>query len=108
MKIKGIAIVGLIVLAVLVYNAAFTVDETEQAIVTQFGRIIGAPDTSPGLKFKIPFIQKANFFNKNILSWDGDPGQIPTLDKKTDLGGCLCALEDRRAGKIFPDRQQPL
>jgi membrane protease subunit HflC len=82
MKIKGIAIVVLIVLAVLVYNAAFTVDETEQAIVTQFGRIIGAPDTSPGLKFKIPFIQKANFFNKNILSWDGDPGQIPTLDKK--------------------------
>ncbi|MGD9086737.1 MAG: protease modulator HflC, partial [Desulfobacterales bacterium] len=46
-----------------------------------FGRIVGQPKTDPGLKFKIPFIQKANYFNKNLLEWDGDPGQIPTLDK---------------------------
>jgi len=57
------------------------VDETEQVIITQFGRIVGEPQTTPGLKFKIPFIQKANRFNKNLLDWDGDPGQIPTLDK---------------------------
>jgi membrane protease subunit HflC len=50
-------------------------------VITQFGRIVGQPKTDPGLKFKIPFIQKANYFNKNLLQWDGDPGQIPTLDK---------------------------
>jgi membrane protease subunit HflC len=82
MKTKSVIIVGVIALAFLVYNAAFIVGETEQAIVTQFGRIVGEPVTEPGLNFKLPFIQRANFFNKNILSWDGDPGQIPTLDKR--------------------------
>jgi membrane protease subunit HflC len=50
-------------------------------VITQFGRIVGKPKFNPGLNFKIPFIQKANFFPKNLLQWDGDPGQIPTLDK---------------------------
>ena len=82
MKNKGIlVIVILLVAAVLIYNAAYSVDETEQVIVTQFGRIIGEPKKDPGLKFKIPFIQQANYFAKNLLDWDGDPGQIPTLDK---------------------------
>lgn len=67
--------------AVLVYNAAYIVNETEQVVITQFGRIIGEPIKDPGLKFKIPFIQKANYFAKNLLDWDGDSGQIPTLDK---------------------------
>ena len=81
MKIKGILIIVAVVIVVLVYNAAYVVDETEQVVITQFGRILGDPKTSPGLKFKIPFIQRANFFAKNLLDWDGDPGQIPTLDK---------------------------
>ncbi len=81
MKIKGSIIIIVFVLAVVIYNGAYIVDETEQVVITQFGRIIGDPKTSPGLKFKIPFIQKANYFNKNLLDWDGDPGQIPTLDK---------------------------
>ena len=81
MKNKGIIIVILVVAAVLVYNAAYIVDETEQVVVTQFGRIIGDPKMDPGLKFKIPFIQNANYFAKNLLDWDGDAGQIPTLDK---------------------------
>jgi membrane protease subunit HflC len=81
MKNKGIIIVALLAAAVLVYNAAYIIDETEQVVITQFGRIIGEPKKDPGLKFKIPFIQKANFFAKNLLDWDGDSGQIPTLDK---------------------------
>ena len=81
MKIKGSIIIIIFVLAVVVYNGAYTVDETEQVVITQFGRIVGEPKISPGLKFKIPFIQNANYFNKNLLDWDGDPGQIPTLDK---------------------------
>ncbi|MCJ7718046.1 MAG: hypothetical protein MUO54_16205, partial [Anaerolineales bacterium] len=79
MKIKGILIVIVFAVAVLLYNAAYSVDETQQVIITQFGKIIGEPKKDPGLKFKIPFIQNANFFAKNLLDWDGDPGQIPTL-----------------------------
>mgnify|MGYP003573987279 FL=1 len=82
MKNKGILIAIIVATAaILVYNAAYTVDETEQVIITQFGRIVGTPKTDPGLRFKLPFIQHANYFAKNLLDWDGDPGQIPTLDK---------------------------
>ena len=81
MKNKGFIIIILLAAAVLVYNAAYIVDETEQVVITQFGRIIGEPKKDPGLKFKLPFIQNANFFAKNLLDWDGDAGQIPTLDK---------------------------
>ena len=82
MKNKGILIVIVIAAAAfLIYSAAYIVDETEQVVITQFGRIVGTPKTDPGLKFKVPFIQRANYFPKNLLDWDGDPGQIPTLDK---------------------------
>jgi membrane protease subunit HflC len=81
MKTKSIFLILLAIIAVVIYGAAYSVDETEQVVITQFGRIVGEPKTDPGLKFKIPFIQKANYFNKNLLEWDGDPGQVPTLDK---------------------------
>ena len=81
MKNKSIFLIPLAIIAFVIYSSAYMVDETEQVVVTQFGRIVGEPKTDPGLKFKIPFIQKANYFNKNLLEWDGDPGQVPTLDK---------------------------
>jgi membrane protease subunit HflC len=82
MKFKGpIILIVLLVVGVVVYQSAYIVDETQQVVVTQFGRIVGSPVVSPGLKFKVPFIQAANYFPKNLLDWDGDPGQIPTLDK---------------------------
>jgi membrane protease subunit HflC len=81
MKLKGIWIILLIAASVIVYDSAFTVSETEQVVITQFGRIVGDAIKDPGLKFKLPFIQKVHTFNKNILEWDGEPGQIPTLDK---------------------------
>jgi len=81
MKLKSIFLIPLAIIAFVIYGAAYKVDETEQVVITQFGRIVGEPKTDPGLKFKIPFIQTANYFNKNLLEWDGDPGQIPTLDK---------------------------
>ncbi len=65
----------------LAYNAAYVVDETEQVVITQFGRIVGSPVTEPGLRFKLPFFQKANVFPKNLLTWEAIPGQIPTQDK---------------------------
>jgi membrane protease subunit HflC len=82
MKSKGIIlIVAAIAFFLVAFASAYTVDETRQVIVTQFGKVVGDPKTDPGLYFKIPFIQQVNSFPKNILAWDGDPGQIPTLEK---------------------------
>ena len=80
MKIKGTIII-IIILLIVLFSAAFVVDETEQVVITQFGRPIGDPIKNPGLYFKLPIIQQANYFAKNLLNWDGDPGQVPTLDK---------------------------
>jgi len=81
MKSKGILLIIPIIVIVLAVASAYVVDETEQVIVTQFGRVVGMPKKDPGLYFKLPFIQSTNYFPKNLLQWDGDPGQIPTLDK---------------------------
>jgi modulator of FtsH protease HflC len=81
MKTKGIWVIVLMAAAVVLYESAFVVSETEQVVITQFGKIVRDPIVDPGLKFKVPFIEKASFFPKNIQEWDGEPGQIPTLDK---------------------------
>ena len=59
----------------------YTVSEIEQVIITQFGRPVGAPITTAGLKFKVPFIQDVNRIDKRILEWDGKPTDMPTKDK---------------------------
>jgi membrane protease subunit HflC len=73
-----------LVLAVLVVVSAstFRVGEAEQVIITQFGDPIGDPIATPGLHFKMPFVQQANFFDKRFLEWDGSPNQVPTKDKR--------------------------
>jgi membrane protease subunit HflC len=82
MKPKGMIITAVvIVLGLLIYAMAYIVDETEQVVITQFGKVVGSPKQQPGLYFKIPIIQQATYFPKNLLQWDGDPGQIPTRDK---------------------------
>ncbi len=63
-------------------GALYVIDETQQVVITQFGRPIGKPIASTGLHFKKPFIQQAHRFDKRLLEWDGDPNQIPTKDKK--------------------------
>lgn len=73
-----LAIVAIIVLV----QSTFVVNETEQAIITQFGKPVGDAIGESGLKFKVPFIQKANYFDDRFLEWDGDPNQVPTKDKK--------------------------
>ncbi|RZK82588.1 MAG: protease modulator HflC [Pedobacter sp.] len=62
--------------------STFTVREYEQVVLTQFGKPIGGPITTPGIKFKLPFIQTANVFEKRFMEWNGDPNQVPTKDKK--------------------------
>jgi modulator of FtsH protease HflC len=63
-------------------DSIFVIDETQQAIITQFGRPVGQPRTEPGLHVKVPFIQRVSFFDKRFLEWDGDANQVPTMDKK--------------------------
>ncbi len=77
-----IAIVVPFALLIVLLNAFYVVSETKQVIITQFGRPMGDAITKPGLHLKVPFIQKANYFEKRWLEWDGDANQIPTKDKK--------------------------
>jgi len=82
MKSKSIiVIIAVVIVGLIGYASAFIVDETEQVVVTRFGKVARQPIKESGLKFKLPFIDQANYFPKNLLHWDGDPGQIPTLDK---------------------------
>ncbi|MFA5815689.1 MAG: protease modulator HflC [Bacteroidales bacterium] len=77
-----IYIIGGLVVLILAFGSIFILDETEQAIVTQFGKPVGGSRTNPGLNFKVPFVQKVQRFDKRYLKWDGDPNQVPTQDKK--------------------------
>src|SRR6267378_904366 len=78
----GIAIVVVALLLLLVFSGAFyTVDQTEQVIITQFGQPIGDPINEPGLHFKLPVVQSVNVLDKRFLEWDGAPVAIPTRDK---------------------------
>ena len=62
-------------------SSLYTVSEIEQVIITQFGKPVGSPKTTAGLKFKVPFIQAVNRIDKRILEWDGNPTDMPTEDK---------------------------
>ena len=74
--------VVLFIALVAVVSSAFIVDETEQVIITQFGKPVGGAIVTPGIHFKIPLIQNANLFDKRFLEWDGSPNQVPTRDKR--------------------------
>lgn len=65
------------------YNSLYTVNEWEQAIVVQFGEIIGDPVTEAGLHFKRPFIQQVYRFDRRLLRWDGKETTTITKDRKT-------------------------
>lgn len=62
-------------------SSIYTVSEVEQVIITQFGKPVGEPVTTAGLKFKVPFIQDVNPIDNRILEWDGNPSDMPTKDK---------------------------
>jgi membrane protease subunit HflC len=77
-------IVTLAVLGIVTYvlmSSIYTVSEVEQMIITQFGKPVGEPVTTAGLKVKVPFIQVVNPIDKRVLEWDGNPSDMPTKDK---------------------------
>jgi len=75
------------VVVMLLFSSAYTVDETEQVFITEFGKIVGSPINSnpevneAGLHFKKPFIQQVNRIEKRILEWDGPATDMATGDK---------------------------
>ncbi|HUX57483.1 MAG TPA: protease modulator HflC [Bacteroidales bacterium] len=77
-----IQLVIAIIAIILIGQSTYIVKETEQVVITQFGKPIGQAKITPGLKIKVPFIQKTNYFEKRYMDWDGDPNQVPTKDKK--------------------------
>lgn len=77
----GLGILGLFVL-LFISGAVYTVNETDQVVITQFGKPVGEPIKDAGLYFKLPFIQRVSYFEKRLLVWDGAPNQIPTKDKR--------------------------
>jgi len=79
---RQVAISAILVLGVFILmNSIYTVSEVQQMIITQFGKPVGAPVTTAGLKVKLPFIQQVNPIDKRILEWDGSPSDMPTKDK---------------------------
>ena len=78
----GYALIALLFPILIVgYESLYRVNETEQIIVTQFGKPVGDIISEAGLKLKVPFIQKVNRIEKRILLWDGDANDMPTKDK---------------------------
>jgi modulator of FtsH protease HflC len=76
-----VTVIGAIVVLRGLLGCFYAVHQTEQVIITQFGKPIGEPTTEPGLHFKLPFIQEVNRIDKRFLEWDGLPVAIPTRDK---------------------------
>jgi membrane protease subunit HflC len=83
MKTKAILILAAIgVILIGLNSSVFTVQEKDQVIITQFGKPVGEAITEPGMHFKLPLIQDANYFEKRVMEWNGAPNQVPTKDKK--------------------------
>ena len=80
MKLPIITVLVVALLALL-QSAAYIVPEWEQVLITQFGEAVGEPINEPGLKFKIPFVQRVNRFDKRWLDWDGTPDELITKEK---------------------------
>lgn len=75
-------VAGAVAALVLAFGSLYRLDETEQAILTQFGKPVGGLVTTPGLHLKVPFVQTVHRFDKRWLEFDGDADEIPTKDKK--------------------------
>ncbi len=81
-NVIAVSLIIFSIFGILILNSIYTIDETQQVVVTQFGEPVRDPVKSPGLKWKTPFIQDVRKFDKRILEWDGYPSEVPTRDKK--------------------------
>ncbi len=74
--------IGVVLLLLIPFGAFYTLQEGQQAVIVQFGRTVGEPVTTAGLHLKMPLIQEVRRFEKRLLTWDGDPNQIPTKGRE--------------------------
>lgn len=81
--VRRIVVAVLVGVALLLLSSSlYTVSETEQVLITQFGKPLEGVVAEPGLHLKVPFIQTVRRFEKRWLEFDGDANEIPTKDKK--------------------------
>jgi len=80
-KTPIIIIVIFIAVLALLSLFVYMVSETEQVVITQFGEYKRV-EKEAGLHFKKPIVEKANYFDKRLLEWDGKATQVPTLEKR--------------------------
>ena len=83
-------------------SGMFTVQESEQVIITQFGQPVGNPIVTAGLHFKTPFIQDTHFLDKRVLEWDGPNTETPTRDKLYIVVNAFAALADQGPAAVLP------
>lgn len=76
-----VAIVLAFLGGVVLFSSIYTVKETDQVIITQFGKPVGEPVKDAGLHFKVPFVQDVNRIEKRFLPWDGVANEMSTKDK---------------------------
>ena len=80
-NVATILAIILVIIGVIGYNSVFSVHETQQALVLQFGNPVKTVQKS-GLNFKIPFVQDVQFLEKRILDFDAPPVEAVAADKK--------------------------
>ncbi|MFM2169455.1 MAG: HflC protein / peptidase family, partial [Verrucomicrobiota bacterium] len=74
-------LIAIFAISLVLGSGFYTVDMTEQVIITQFGMPVDEPVTEAGLHWKTPFIQSVNRFEKRVMEWDGPSAKMPTKDK---------------------------
>jgi len=80
---KQLIFIALVVLIVgTLSSSLYVVQETEQVIITQFGKPVREQINQAGLHWKLPFVEKVNRFDNRFLAWDGDRDEVPTKDKR--------------------------
>lgn len=76
-----LVIIGAVIIIFLILGPFYTVQEGEQAVVVQFGKIVKEVKDA-GLKIKLPLIERVEKYSKKILSWDGEAQRLPTAENQ--------------------------
>ena len=80
-QIKVLIVLAALIVAVILMGPLYVINEGEQAVIVQFGRIVNVV-TDAGLHIKIPFIDEVVRYPKRIMAWNGEQRGIPTLERQ--------------------------
>ena len=79
--VTTLVIIFVIILGIIIAGPLFVINEGEQAVVVQLGRITNVV-TQAGLHFKVPFIDEVVRYPKKIMAWDGEARIVPTAERQ--------------------------